>query len=221
MPWDALSAPAVAAALAFAAGMGLASSRIAGRLAPEAAPPSAVLMSALAMAMAAAWLAAPAPAGVLLGAALLVLAAVDLAAMRLPDAVTLPAIVAGLAVAALSLGGPRPAPAFSPGELLSHAAGAAAGYLALAGLAWLFRRLRGREGLGLGDAKLAAVGGAWLGWRPLPAVILIACAAAFAWAALRALRDGRASLARPLPFGPPLALAIWIGWTLPAALTLE
>jgi leader peptidase (prepilin peptidase)/N-methyltransferase len=204
-----------AIAIVLGAGLGLASSRVAGRLAPEASPPPAALMAAVAAAMAAAWLAAPSPAGIALGLALLILVAVDLAAMRLPDVVTLPSIAAGLAVAAWSLRGPSPAPMFSPDALASHAAGAAAGYVTLAALAWLYRRLRGREGLGLGDAKLAALAGAWLGWRALPATVLIACAAAFAWAALRALRNGRGALAQPLPFGPPLALGIWIAWIAP------
>ena len=50
--------------------------------------------------------------------------------------------------------------------------GAAAGWLALVALAWLYRRLRGREGLGGGDPKLLAGIGAWLGVLQLPFVLL-------------------------------------------------
>ena len=59
------------------------------------------------------------------------------------------------------------------------------------GLAWGYRRLRGREGLGLGDAKLLAAGGAWLGWTQLAPVVLIACACALAYVAGTAIPDAR------------------------------
>ena len=107
-----------------------------------------------------AWLAA------LLGWWLLALALIDLRAWRLPDVLTLPLIAAGLAAAALGL-----LPAV---DLLHALAGAAVGYLALAGIGWAYRRLRGRDGLGLGDAKLLAAAGAWLGVESLPWLVLIA-----------------------------------------------
>jgi leader peptidase (prepilin peptidase)/N-methyltransferase len=171
---------------------------------------AAVLMAAFALAVG-----PPAPAGLLLGWALLVLAASDLAAMRLPDAVTLPLIVAGLTVAGAGVGGARPAVDFSLATLRDHAIGAAAGYMSLWAVSALYRRARDREGLGLGDAKLAACGGAWLGWRALPLMVLIACAAAFVWVALRWAREGRTAARTRLPFGPPLALALWILWLEP------
>lgn len=134
-----------------------------------------------------------------LSAALLVLALVDLAIFRLPDAVTLPLAVSGLAVEVL----PR-------GDLAGHLAGAVMGWAAIAGLAAAFRGLRKRDGVGMGDAKLFAAAGAWLGWRPLPWTLLLACLLAFAWLGARGLRRGWSSLAWPLPFGAPLALAIWL-----------
>ena len=137
-----------------------------------------------------------------LGWALVCLAAIDLAALRLPDIITLPLIIAGLVAAVFLPGAP----------IAEHAAGAAAGYGVLASLAWAFRRLRGEDGIGLGDAKLLAAAGAWLGWRPLPSVLVIACAAAFAWIAIRAATRGRAALSQRIAFGAPLALATWIVW---------
>jgi leader peptidase (prepilin peptidase)/N-methyltransferase len=80
----------------------------------------------------------------------------------------------------------------------------------LAGVGEAYARLRGREGLGLGDAKLLAVAGAWLGWRALPVVVVIACGAGLGWAAVRLLMRGRTGLAEPIAFGAPLSVAIWI-----------
>ncbi len=94
--------------------------------------------------------------------------------------------------------------------LADHAIGAIAGYAVLAGVGWLYRRLRGREGLGLGDAKLLAVAGAWLGWAALPTVVVLACAGGLALAAVRLLSRGRTGLAEPIAFGLPLCGAIWI-----------
>ena len=63
--------------------------------------------------------------------------------------------------------------------------GALAGFAALAAIAWAYRRLRGREGMGGGDPKLLAALGAWLGWRQLPFVLvgagLIGLAAVAGW----------------------------------------
>ena len=64
----------------------------------------------------------------------------------------------------------------------------------------------------MGDAKLAAAGGAWLGWAPLPSVILIACAAGFLWVAAMTMIRGRAALTERIPFGVALAIGIWVVW---------
>lgn len=142
-----------------------------------------------------------------LGWTLLALAAIDLEHWLLPDALTLPLLAAGLAATALT----------APSELPGHAAAAAAGWAGLAGFAALYRRFRGREGLGGGDVKLFAAGGAWVGLAALPAVLVVAAASGLALALLRHGRElGRTSA---VPFGPPLCVAIWALelWRLAAA----
>jgi leader peptidase (prepilin peptidase)/N-methyltransferase len=141
-------------------------------------------------------------ASLVLGWSLVCLAAIDLASFRLPDVFTLPLIAAGLGLSALLPGRP----------ILDHAVGAAAGWGALAGLALIYRRWRRIDGIGLGDAKLLGAAGAWLGWRPLPSVVLIACATAFVWVGFQAIARGRGALKDPLAFGAPLCLGFWIVW---------
>jgi len=133
--------------------------------------------------------------------ALLTLAAIDILAFRLPDLLTLPLTAAGLLVSLIV-----------PKDIWSHLAGAVIGYCAFAAIGCGYARLRGREGLGLGDAKLAAAAGAWLGWAPLPSVVLIACAAGFLWVAAMAIMRGRRALTERIPFGVALAVAIWVVW---------
>jgi leader peptidase (prepilin peptidase) / N-methyltransferase len=80
-----------------------------------------------------------------------------------------------------------------------------------------YRKLRRREGLGSGDVKLAAAGGAWLDWVMIPVVIEIAAAAAltvYLSSYLAGQRDEPLRLTSRLPFGLFLAPAIWLGWLL-------
>jgi leader peptidase (prepilin peptidase)/N-methyltransferase len=141
-----------------------------------------------------------------LGWCLILLATVDALVFRLPDIVTLPLIGVGLG---FSFWDPREA---RGSGLLAHGVGAVVGYLALAAVGWCYRKYRGRDGLGLGDAKLLGAAGAWLGWAPLPFVVLIACIGSFMWIGARSLARGREALHERVAFGAPLALAIWIVW---------
>ena len=138
-----------------------------------------------------------------LGASLVVLASVDLAALRLPDVLTLPLMGAGLVYAAVA-----------DGDLGGHALGLLAGFGSIAMTGWLFKRLRGLQAIGLGDAKLLAAAGAWLGWAALPSVTLIACGLGLAWFAATALRDGRGALGARAPFGVALCCGTWAVWLL-------
>src|SRR5437763_3772487 len=138
----------------------------------------------------------------LLGWWLLALGWIDLRVWLLPDALTLPLLVLGLLVTL----------AFDPEDLADRAAAAAIGYLALRAIGWIYERLRGREGLGQGDAKLFAAAGAWLGTAALSQVVLLAAAAALLAAAAVGLSGTRIRAHTALPFGPSLALAIWTLW---------
>ena len=128
--------------------------------------------------------------------ALVALTFIDADTQLLPDDLTLPLLWAGLFV---NLWG-----TFVP--IAEAVAGAIAGYLALWSIYWLFKLIRGKEGMGYGDFKLLAALGAWLGWKTLPAIVLLSSVAgAVIGIALMVVhrRDG----ATPLPFGPYLAIA--------------
>ncbi len=137
-----------------------------------------------------------------LGWALLALAAIDWRDLVLPDELTLPLIPAGIAVAYF----------IAPGLPAEHLIGAVAGFAVFVAVRWVYQRLRGREGLGLGDAKLLAAAGAWVGWVGLPSVVLTAATAALAVALARRLAGRRVGLDQTVPFGSYLALATWIVW---------
>jgi leader peptidase (prepilin peptidase) / N-methyltransferase len=139
------------------------------------------------------------PPGALLGWWLLALALIDLRSWRLPDVLTLPLVAAGVVASWLGL-----LPGTDPTGAIT---GAILGYVALASIGWAYRRLRHRDGLGLGDAKLLAAAGAWLGPLDLPWVLVLAAPLGLGLALMRSRRL-RGDTA--IPFGPPLALAFWL-----------
>ncbi len=141
-------------------------------------------------------------AGVALSVTLAWAVMIDIDRYRLPDLLTLPLIAGGLLYWA----------AIDVSEAPHHLLGAAAGYLALVAVAEGYRLLRGRDGLGRGDAKLLAAAGAWLGWKALPIVVLAGSFGALVFVVFLALARGRIALTQPLPFGPFLAAAIIVLW---------
>jgi leader peptidase (prepilin peptidase) / N-methyltransferase len=141
-------------------------------------------------------------ASALLAAALIALSVIDLATFRLPDAITLPMILAG----------PLLAFAFGWEGVLWRVISAGVGFFSLYAVAYGYRALRGRTGLGLGDAKLFAAAGAWLGMEMLPSVLLCACGVALTAVILAALAGREVKAASRIPFGPFLALGFWAVW---------
>jgi leader peptidase (prepilin peptidase) / N-methyltransferase len=137
----------------------------------------------------------------LLGWTLLVLSWTDISCGRLLDALTLPLLSGGLALAALT----------STSEIVvEHIAGAITGYLAFRAIAAGYRVLRGRDGLGGGDAKPLAVAGAWTGVGALPDVVLIGAMLAIAFVIARSMLGQSIKSDMSLPFGPFLAVGLWI-----------
>ena len=135
----------------------------------------------------------------LLGWGLLALAVIDARHMILPDALTLPLI-------ALGLGASLWLPGLSSGM---HLAGAALGAAALWALRAVYSRLRHTEGLGLGDVKLFAAAGAWVGPGALASVLLIAGVSGLIYAARRGRQRGPDA---PVAFGPFLCAGTWLTW---------
>jgi len=136
------------------------------------------------------------------GLILLFIALVDYRTRLIPNGASFSLISSGPAVMYLMHGN---------AGLKTGLIGAVVGY----GIFWLvafaYRHLRGREGLGMGDAKLLAGGGAWMGPFALPWIVLLAASTAIVGLLIGS--KGK-SLHREteLPFGPALAIAIYGIW---------
>ncbi len=141
-------------------------------------------------------------AGAVFGWLLLALAGLDLIAFWLPDALTAPLAAAGVAAAWLGL----------PPAWEDRAIGGAAGFALLWLVSAAYRRVRGRAGMGGGDPRLFGAIGLWLGWRMLPAVLLVACLAGLGFVLLQRLRGRDVARTDALPLGALLAVAAYPAW---------
>ncbi|WP_310212111.1 A24 family peptidase [Caulobacter sp. BE264] len=138
----------------------------------------------------------------LLGWSLLLIATIDAEHLWLPDKLTLPLGALGV----LFTIGVGQAPLWTP--LL----GAIVGYGVLASVAWLYKSLRGFEGMGGGDPRLMGAIGAWVGWQGVPSVLVWSCVAGLSFAIAQAIVHRRFSSRQPLPFGTFLAIGGWLTW---------
>ena len=129
--------------------------------------------------------------------ALLTLSMIDIDHYLLPDVITLPLLWFGLLLKAAG---------WLPGSLHDAVFGAASGYSTLWLISHFYQCVSGKRALGMGDAKLVAALGAWLGWALLPYVLLLACAGAIC-ALFFAKICWQRDLSQPLAFGPWIALA--------------
>jgi leader peptidase (prepilin peptidase) / N-methyltransferase len=131
---------------------------------------------------------------------LLALAWFDWQTGRLPDFLTVPLGLAGLAWSA-----------FAHAALLDHVIGAAIGLLVPTVIAGAYRHVRGQDGLGQGDIKLFGAVGAWTGLQAWPFVLLFASAGCL----LFCVATGRTTSRAPIRFGPFIAAAAWLVWVWP------
>jgi len=143
------------------------------------------------------------------------IATVDARRFIIPDELTAAALALGLAYAAVV-----DAEMWAQGVAWAALRGAVPA-LAFLGVRVGYRPWRGREGIGLGDVKLAGVSGVWLDWPTIPIAIEIAAVAALGAYLIMHFCFHRA--VRPttrLPFGLFLAPAIWMAWILETILLL-
>ena len=126
------------------------------------------------------------------------LAYIDLRTFRLPDVITLPLVFAGLVLNAFS--------SLQFVTLQASIAGALLGYLSLWLLNRLYRYIKKQDGIGMGDAKLLAALGAWLGWSALPSILFMASTSGIVGGLLW-LRLNKQNRRGAFPFGPFLIFA--------------
>jgi len=130
---------------------------------------------------------------------LIALAFIDIDHQLLPDVMVLPFLWVGLLLNLFNV--------FT--SLPQAVVGAVAGYLSLWLVFHLFILVTGKEGMGYGDFKLFALFGAWLGWQSLPLIILLSSFIGALIGISLIVFQGR-DRAKPLPFGPYLAVAGWV-----------
>ncbi len=141
---------------------------------------------------------------------LLYLAYIDFRTFQLPNTITLPLIITGFGFSAFTTLGLT--------DASSSLMGACLGYTLLWLPNWVYHRIKKQDGVGMGDAKLLAALGAWLGWSSLPGILLIASLSGviggILWLKWQQRRYGQA-----FPFGPFLVIAGIIQLLWPQLLT--
>lgn len=140
--------------------------------------------------------------GVLLMAGLLALSWVDIKTFRLPNILTYPLILFGV-------GSSFVLPSL---DMKASIIGLGVGYFGFVAIEKTFKALSQKNGLGRGDAKLLAVGGAWSGWFGLPYIILIASFCGLVFALMPSQKTKLKNTESHIPFGPFLSLGIAVIW---------
>lgn len=139
------------------------------------------------------------------GGILIVASFIDFAAYILPDILTLPGAAIAFAGAYFYI-----RPALGVPTLSQSVIGALAGAGLFLLLQRVFRKLKGREGLGTGDIKLMLLIGALVGWVPLPIIIIISAVSALVASLFYMLRSKEQALQTIVPFGPFLSLGLML-----------
>lgn len=140
----------------------------------------------------------------ILVATLLTASLIDIRTRRLPDWLTLLLLAVGLVLTFL----------LDPPSLLFHLLAATLGFLAFYVIATLYHRHRGQHGLGLGDAKLLAAAGAWLGPLYLAPVVFLGALLALGFVVVLRGLGRTVSWQMTLPFGPFLSVSFFVCWCL-------
>jgi leader peptidase (prepilin peptidase)/N-methyltransferase len=145
---------------------------------------------------------------------MIAIAVIDARRFIIPDELSLAALALGFVHAALQ----------ETDGLMAALAVAALRGVVLGSCFWGLRiayaRMRGREGIGLGDVKLAGVAGVWLDWATMPVAVEVAALGALATYAILHFHRRRPVRTIRMPFGLFFAPAIWIGWLLESMLPL-
>ncbi len=146
--------------------------------------------------------------GGFLGFSMLLIAAIDSRVMLIPDALSWPAIPIGI-LAGVALGQRGLLDVLRDNGVAALAAGGS-----LLAVRAAYMRLRGVEGLGLGDIKLAAATGTWVGLELLPITCLLATCGALAAVIIKSIARGdKLQMKTAIPFGSFIALATLVSWT--------
>lgn len=131
-----------------------------------------------------------------------VLALYDWISFRLPNLLTLTLFITGVMYVVIT----------PEADVWQHIIGAGVGLIFFPAVNALYKVLRGRDGIGLGDAKLMAGIGMWLGWIQLPPVLLVASISGILYGGCMALATRQAIATAKIPFGPFLCLGAWVAW---------
>lgn len=137
---------------------------------------------------------------------LLLLSWIDYKSLRLPDIITLPLMTYGLTMNGLGL--------LNWTTWDASLLGAILGWGSLYTLNTLYKKIKGVNGIGMGDAKLLGALGALLGWQSLPYIVLIASLSGLVGGYLLLKIQGK-ELNQAIPFGPFISLGgiitlLWI-----------
>ena len=137
--------------------------------------------------------------GLVFSAFLIAMAGIDLRTTYLPDQLTYPLLWLGLLISVITV----------YVDPVSAILGAAAGYVSLWSVYWLFKLVTGKEGMGYGDFKLLAALGAWCGLSAILPILLISSLVGAIIGSAWLLLKGKDRTTQ-IPFGPYLAIAGWI-----------
>lgn len=133
---------------------------------------------------------------------LAVLAYSDVQERRLPDWANLCLSVTGIGFGIFE----------GPDVVADRLLGGFLGLLLFFSIRLFYQLVRGREGLGLGDVKLAGAVGAWVAWQGLPSWLLVSTMAALAGTYLFGPRSSAALRDYRIPFGLYLCLGCLVVW---------